>query len=133
LIPAGSVRAAIEVVGALPLDPWAISPVVEDGPGGGMRLMPNVGEGEATTEPAFVSAVTAAAGCPKAALGDSSAENDQHTIPTITAHAPAVIPNHKTSPASLSRRSPVIKAASVCMIHPCAVVSGREHWRLNKG
>src|SRR5271167_2979451 len=107
LTPVGSVSATIEIVGAILLDPSVTSPaVVEDALGGEMRLIPNVGDGGTAAVPALVSGVTAAVGRPEAAPSDSSAERDQPTIPTITAHAPAVIPSHKMSPASISRRPP---------------------------
>ena len=112
MTPAGSVGATIELVSTPPLDAFAI---VEDGPGVGMRLIPNVGDGATAAEPALVSGVAAAFGRPEPAPGDRSAEKDQHTIPTIRAHAPAVIPSHKMSPAKLSRRSSTIEAASIGM------------------
>jgi hypothetical protein len=116
--PADSVSAAIEVVSATLLDPSVSSPaVVEDAPGGGMRLIPSVGDGGTTGEPEFGAEVTTAVGRSKMAPGDSSAERDQHTIPTIMAHAPAVIASHKMSPASLSRCPPTIEVASVGIFH----------------
>lgn len=124
LIPAGSVSVAIEVVGTTLLDPSVTSPaVVEGAPGASMRLAPRAGDGGTAAEPALVSGVAAAVGRPEAAPADSSAARDQHMIPTITAHAPAVIPSHKISPASLSRRPPT---ATVGMIPSCAVDFGRE-------
>jgi hypothetical protein len=118
LPPADSVSATIEVVGATLLDPSVSSPaVVEYVPGGGMPLIPSVGDGGTTAKPAFGTEVTTAVGRSKMAPGDSSAERDQHTIPTIMAHAPAVIASHKMSPASLSRRPPTIEVASVSILH----------------
>jgi len=133
LPPADSVSATIEVVGATLLDPSVSSPaVVEDAPGRGMRLIPSVGDGGTMAEPAFGAELTTAVERSKTAPGDSSAERDQHTIPTIMAHAPAVIASHKMSPASLSRRPPTIEVASVSILHACAVVFGQEHWPVNK-
>jgi len=51
---AGSVGITIELVSTPPLDAFAI---VEDGPGVGMRLIPNVGDGATAAEPALVSGV----------------------------------------------------------------------------
>ena len=96
MTPAGSVGAAIESADAPPPDAWVTSPdAVEDGPDPGVWLIPDVRDGGAAAEPALVSAVTAAVDRPEAAPSDSSAERDQHTIPTITAPAPAVIANHQ--------------------------------------
>lgn len=119
MIPAGSVRAAIEVVGTTLLDPSVTSPaVVEGAPRARMRLISSAGDGRTAAEPVLVSGVTAAVGRLEAAPADSSAERHQHMIPTITAPAPAVIASHKISPASLGRRSPT---ATVGMIPSCVV------------
>src|SRR5262249_11678512 len=93
---------------------------------GGTLPLPNVAVGETTAEPWLVSGITAAVGRPAAASDDNPAARDEHMIATITAHTPAVIASHKTSPVSLSSRPSTLEAASVAMIHSCAVVFGRE-------
>ena len=129
MTPAGSVTAPIEVVGSPLLD---ASTIADDGPDGGTRSMPDVRDGGTAVEPALVSEVTAAVGRPAATSDDDLAVRDQHPIPTITAHTPAVIASQKMSPASLSRRPATIEAASVGMVHSCTVVFDREHWLVNK-
>jgi hypothetical protein len=121
------------VVALTLLDPAVTSPaVVEDASGGGMRLIPSVGDGGTTAEPAFGAEVTPAVGRFKIAPGASSAEKDQNTIPTIMAPAPAVTVSHKMSPASLSRCSPTIEVASVGILHSRALTSVRNTGLLMK-
>ena len=121
-----------EVVAPTLLDPAVTSPAVVEDASGGTRLIPSVGDGGTTAEPAFGAEVTPAVGRFKIAPGASSAERDQNTIPTIMAPAPAVTVSHKMSPASLSRCSPTIEVASVGILHSRALASVRNTGLLMK-
>ena len=107
---AGSVAAVIDVTGGPLLD---ASTLVGDGPDERARSMSNVEDGGTVAEPALVPGVTVAVGRPAAATDDNSAGRDQHTIPRIATHIPAVLPSHKMSPASLSWHLATIGSASV--------------------
>lgn len=127
MIPAGSVGTPIEFAGTVVLDPSVTSrAVVEDMPGARVPLISGVGDGETAAALTCVSGVTAAVVRLEAAPDESSPERDHNMITTMTAHAPAVIPSHKISAASLVRRPPTIEAAQVGIIHSCAVVPDRQ-------
>jgi hypothetical protein len=55
---------------------------------------------------------------------DHSTERGQDMMPIITANTNAEIPSHSASP--------TIGAALVGIVHSCAVVFGREHWRVDR-
>jgi hypothetical protein len=117
-------RTPIEFAGTVVLDRSVTSrAVVEDMPGARVPLISGVGDGETAAALTCVSGVAAAVVRLEAAPDDSSPERGHSMITTMTAHAPAVIPSHKISAASLVRAPPAIE---VGIIHSCAVVPDRQ-------